>query len=44
MINDNFETMSTQILEIQIFVKFLQLHLIYLQSELRQFVENSVAS
>jgi hypothetical protein len=30
MINDNFKTMSTQILEIEIYVKLIQLHLIHL--------------
>jgi hypothetical protein len=31
MINDNFKTMSTQILEIEIYVKLIQLHLTHLQ-------------
>jgi hypothetical protein len=36
MINDNFKTMSTQILEIEIYVKFIQLHSIHLQIKFRQ--------
>jgi hypothetical protein len=36
MINDNFKRMSTKILEMKIFVKFIQLHLIYLQIKFRQ--------
>jgi hypothetical protein len=36
MINDNFKTMSTQILEIEIFVKLIQLHLTHLQMKFRQ--------
>jgi hypothetical protein len=36
MINDSFKTMSTQILEVEIYVKFIQLHLIHLQIKFRQ--------
>jgi predicted RNA binding protein with dsRBD fold (UPF0201 family) len=36
MISDNFKTMSTQILEIEIYVKFIQLHLTHLQIKFRQ--------
>jgi hypothetical protein len=36
MINDNFKTMSTQILEIEIYVEFIQLHLTHLQIKFRQ--------
>jgi hypothetical protein len=36
MINDNFKAMSMQILEIEIFVKFIQLHLTHLQIKFRQ--------
>jgi hypothetical protein len=36
MINDNFKTMSMQILEIEIYVKFIQLHLAHLQIKFRQ--------
>jgi hypothetical protein len=39
MINDNFKTMSTQILEIEIYVKFIQLHLIHLQIKFRQRIK-----
>ncbi len=35
-INDNFKTMSTQILEIEIYVKLIQLHLTHLQIKFRQ--------
>ncbi len=36
MISDNFKTMSTQILEVEIYVKFIQLHLTHLQIKFRQ--------
>ncbi len=36
IINDNFKTMSTQILEIEIYVKFIQLHLTHLQIRFKQ--------
>jgi hypothetical protein len=36
MISDSFITMSTQILEIEIFIKLIQLHLIHLQIKFRQ--------
>ncbi len=36
MISDNFKAMSTQILEIEIFVEFIQLHLAHLQIKFRQ--------
>ncbi len=39
MINDNFKTMSTQILKIEIFVKFIQLHLTHLQIKFRQRIK-----
>jgi hypothetical protein len=39
MINDNFKAMSTQILEIEIFVEFIQLHLIHLQIKFRQRIK-----
>jgi hypothetical protein len=41
MINDNFKTISTQILEIEIFVKFLQLHLTHLQINFCQHIKNN---
>jgi hypothetical protein len=40
MISDNFKTVSTQILEIEIYVKFMQLHLTYLQIKFRQSMKN----
>jgi hypothetical protein len=40
MINDNFKAMSTQILEIEIYVKFIQLHLTHLQIKFRQHIKN----
>jgi hypothetical protein len=36
MINDNFKTMSTQVVKIEIYVKFIQLHLTHLQIKFRQ--------
>ncbi len=36
MISDNFKTMSTQILEVEIYVKLIQLHLAHLQIKFRQ--------
>jgi hypothetical protein len=36
MINDSFKTTSTQILEVEIYVKFIQLHLAHLQIKFRQ--------
>jgi hypothetical protein len=39
MINDNFKTMSTQILEVEIYVKLIQLHLIHLQIKFRQRIK-----
>jgi hypothetical protein len=36
LINDNFKTMSTQFLEIEIYVKLIQLHLTHLQIKFRQ--------
>ncbi len=36
MISDNFKAMSTQILEIEIYVKLIQLHLAHLQIKFRQ--------
>jgi hypothetical protein len=36
MISDNFKAMSTQILEVEIYVKFIQLHLTHLQINFRQ--------
>jgi hypothetical protein len=39
MINDSFKTMSTQILEIEIYVEFIQLHLAYLQIKFRQRIK-----
>ncbi len=36
MISDNFKTMSTQILEIEIYVELIQLHLAHLQIKFRQ--------
>jgi hypothetical protein len=36
MINDNFKAISTQILEVEIYVKFIQLHLTHLQIKFRQ--------
>ncbi len=36
MISDNFKAMSTQILEVEIYVKFIQLHLTHLQIKFRQ--------
>jgi hypothetical protein len=36
MISDSFKTMSTQILEIEIFVELIQLHLTHLQIKFRQ--------
>jgi hypothetical protein len=39
MISDNFKAMSTQILEIEIYVKLIQLHLIYLQIKFRQRIK-----
>jgi hypothetical protein len=36
MISDNFKTMSTQILEVEIYVKLIQLHLTHLQIKFRQ--------
>ncbi len=36
IISDNFKTMSTQILEIEIYVKLIQLHLTHLQIKFRQ--------
>jgi hypothetical protein len=40
MINDNFKAVSTQILEIEIYVEFIQLHLIHLQIKFRQRMRN----
>jgi hypothetical protein len=36
MISDSFKAMSTQILEVEIYVKFIQLHLTHLQIKFRQ--------
>jgi hypothetical protein len=39
MINDSFKAMSTQILEIEIYVEFIQLHLTHLQIKFRQRIK-----
>jgi hypothetical protein len=36
MISDSFKAMSTQILEVEIYVKLIQLHLAHLQIKFRQ--------
>jgi hypothetical protein len=41
IINDNFKIVSTQILEIEIFVEFIQLHLIRLQINFKQRMKNN---
>jgi hypothetical protein len=39
MISDNFKAMSTQILEVEIYVKLIQLHLTHLQIKFRQRIK-----